>query len=713
MFLAVMCLAIGAIGLAVRAQSGVSLEGSFTADAQTQAIEFNLPDAVTSPQEIYFRTWSHSGGMNLAGDTIAAGGFDPLLILANLVPEARGLDSTSGTGLDAWLSQSTGTFPVVDPLAAGTYRLHLEQNAQTLGGLSPHWAVDLVAPGLDLDFNANVLLGVTPGTPGIRKATVMGADTSWNNTGIFYVGYTGDGVLNVRNGGAVSNNRGFLGRFSGSTGNASVTGAGSTWNNIDDLQVGFDGNGTLNIQSGGYVSSPFSFIGSRVGSTGLVNVNFAGALWDAQNLTVAGSGMGNLNVGNAARVNSTSGTIGDNAGSVGEVLVIAPNSLWNNTSDLTVGRAGQGSMRVQFGGRVDSATGFIARETGSKGNASIQDLNSIWENTGDLYVGGSSTASGGAGTLSVSGNGTVVVGGALKIWPTGQLNISTGTIETQSLDIEQANSLSHLGGTLRVKGGVAGTFFGLSEFVINGPNGASGPVFELDNATYHLSRDLIVARTQKGELRVVNGGIVNTDFGNIGEQTGSVGFATVVEEGSLWDNANGFLIVGDKGAGTLQIAAGGRVNSFVVGMGHQGNGSGVVNVTGAGSLWQNTDFLLVGAAGDGTLNVMEGGRVNSADGEIAVEIGSTGIATVSGAGAVWNNAGNLFVGGSGTSPGGEGAVNIQPDGEVLVGGTLKIWNTGDVNLDGGTLSVANLDKPSVPNLNINSGTLNLTSGDLA
>ena len=72
-------------------------------------------------------------------------------------------------------------------------------------------------------------LGYHAGSTG--TATVDGTGSTWTNSGYLYIGNSGNGTLNITNGGKVSNSYGYLGYNSGSTGTATVDGTGSTWTN--------------------------------------------------------------------------------------------------------------------------------------------------------------------------------------------------------------------------------------------------------------------------------------------------------------------------------------------------------------------------------------------------------------------------------------------------------------------------------------------------
>jgi len=88
------------------------------------------------------------------------------------------------------------------------------------------------------------------------SADVDGVGSTWT-TGDFFIGSNGYGRLNITAGGAVSSINGDIGHVgSGPTRVSTVTvdGQGSTWANSGNLMVGYGGNSILNISNGGLVS---------------------------------------------------------------------------------------------------------------------------------------------------------------------------------------------------------------------------------------------------------------------------------------------------------------------------------------------------------------------------------------------------------------------------------------------------------------------------
>ncbi len=125
-------------------------------------------------------------------------------------------------------------------------------------------------------------IGYESGSTGI--VTVDGADSTWTNRGYLNVGIYGDGTLNITNGGMVSNGSGYnshgaIGFYSGSTSVVNIDGTDSTWTNGGDLYVGYNGNGTLEITDGALVSvAGLLTIDSNGGDDSFINMATGGML---------------------------------------------------------------------------------------------------------------------------------------------------------------------------------------------------------------------------------------------------------------------------------------------------------------------------------------------------------------------------------------------------------------------------------------------------
>ena len=575
-------------------------------------------------------------------------------------------------------------------------------------------------------------------TPGGGNATLVVSSPANTLTTLsrMDVGFQGGtGTLAIQNGGVVNDgNDAYLGTLNSATGIATVTGAGSQWNISGVSYIGDYGQGILTISGAGQVnSSGAAYLGFQPGSSGSATVSGPGSQWNnSGNLVVGLSGNGTLTISNGGVVNSAGDGIGVATGSSGSVLVTGPGSQWNNSGGLGIGPGG--TLTISAGGVVNDAGGIFVRANGA---ATVTGAGSQW-NTGFIEVGfGSGGAAltiqnggvvnsfngGGGGFIGTfGGTGTVTVSGAGSQWNTGVLEVGAGG--TGALTIQNGGVVSS---TVGVIGFDTGSF---GSVLVTGPgsqwnNSVALRIGSLGQGTLTVSAGgvvndagaILVSRT----LTISSGGIVSSTGGTIGVDTfgvntDSVGSVLVTGPGSQWNNSSG-LGIGSLGQGTLTISAGGVVNNaggiFVA--------NGAATVTGAGSQW-NTGFIEVGGAGGaGALTIQNSGVVNSFNGGGGGFIGTfggTGTVTVNGAGSQWNlpflevgsnasgslaiqnggvvNGGGVFIG---TFSGSSGSATVSGVGSQLITSNLCVGCAGQ-----GSLTVQNGGTVTDQNANVGAGT---------
>jgi T5SS/PEP-CTERM-associated repeat protein len=333
------------------------------------------------------------------------------------------------------------------------------------------------------------------GTMTITGSGQVGAgvqSSSWENSGTLYVGYVGNGTLNVTNlgelltdGAQAGNLAAVIGTQQGSIGSATVN--AGTWTLGGTLSVGEFGNGTLTIASdlSGGVNGPSlvrgrnAVIGNQSGSTGTVTVSGNGALWDnAGDLTVGNSGKATLSILNGGVVNDVNAIIAAAEGSSSSfaadasVSVDGLGSQWNNSGRLIVGQEGNASLTISAGGMVidtDAQVGYL----GGNGTVNVSDTGSQWRSA-TLTVGSGGTGnvtvtnqaliaadsvvlgSGGTGSFQVTNGGALRVTGALNIDGGGTLAIEGGKVESGSGQVGVSSGqgvVSMSGGSWTIGGG--------------------------------------------------------------------------------------------------------------------------------------------------------------------------------------------------------------------------------------------------------------------
>jgi T5SS/PEP-CTERM-associated repeat protein len=241
------------------------------------------------------------------------------------------------------------------------------------------------------------------------------------------------------------------------------------------------------------------------------------------------------------------------------VLVTGAGSLWTNYFKLNVGNDGSSnSLVISNGGKVADFSGYIGSNSLSSNNSAlVTGSGSLWTNSDSLSVG----SSGKNNRLVISDGGNVVSGrdGYLGA---GVNSSNNSALVTGSASLWTVNTNLHVG-------------------------------FAGNNNSLVISNGATVA-SMEGYL-----GADNTFASN--------NSALVTGAGSLWTNsANLYAGFGGK-SNSLTIADGGKVASAtgVIGNNSSSSGNSAV-VTGAGSLWTNSNEILVGNVGSGTITVADG-----------------------------------------------------------------------------------------------------------
>ncbi len=293
-----------------------------------------------------------------------------------------------------------------------------------------------------------------------------------------------------------------------------------------------------------------------------------------------------------------------------------------------------------------------------------------------------------------------------------------------------------------------------------------------DGEAIVMTGQLVVGKSGRGDLEASGGAIVSGDAW-LGFDSGSLG-AVVLENSALWSadavqlgrygdagllvdsgsqaefygdvflayystssstvtitglgslmTAHADLEVGDGGYGGLHITDRGRLDSRGVGMqgrdvvGDDPTAWGEVTVVGPGALWQ-TDKLIVGNYGQGTVDVTDGGKIATtgnayigyaADGDDSSV--TLSVAAPDGTPSTWQVSGDLYIAGSESGPSlaDQTQLTINPGGLVDVAGTTNNWDSGLLELHGGTLRTGALGT-SDGQIDWTSGTLELTNSGL-
>jgi fibronectin-binding autotransporter adhesin len=466
------------------------------------------------------------------------------------------------------------------------------------------------------------------------------------------------GTLSV-SGGSVSNAVGTVGNLGAGT--ATVT--DGTWTNASELRVGWgDGvisaDGTLSI-SGGTVNNTNAYLGGGAGSVGQATVS--GGTWTSSGALRIGFGGANgaLTV-SGGTVNNTDGIIGASLASSGTATLSS--GSWTNSGALTVGAEGGTGTLAVTGGALSSATGSVGSGAGSSGTATISG--GTWTNSGDLVIGNNGT-----GTLSISGSGTVIVGGSLYKGDAGA-NGSGGSIELSS------------GGTLRIgsSGGNLETDLtnnGTLVFENSVDSTYAGSVDGTGRVRFAMPSDNVLTLSgssawsggtalDSGTLLVMNSSALGT-AGTISFGGGTLQFSSdnTVDYSSRFDGSGGQTIKLDTNGLDVTLASG------IAGAGStlEKLGTGTLILTG------NNTFTGLTTVSAGTLQIGSGAGTGSLLGNIQND-----------ASLAFDRSGSLTY--SGVISGAGSLVNQGPGTVSLTGANTF---TGDTLLQAGTLSLGSAD----------------------
>jgi T5SS/PEP-CTERM-associated repeat protein len=280
------------------------------------------------------------------------------------------------------------------------------------------------------------------------------------------VGDLGNGTLNITNGGqatvvGVLDNE--IAYGIGSVGVVTVDGAGSSLSYSGRLYVGYFGNGTLNVTGGAHASldnlGDRTYVGLRSNATGTVLIDGLGSLLTTRRgMYIGYNGNGILNIRNKGQlINDTNEVsyIGRFAGSSGTVTIDGMSSTWSTSGgEIHVGEAGGGTLNVTNGGSVSALIVFVNAASSVQGDGNIfgyvqsNGLVSPGNSTGALHVFGGyaqgSTASLLIDLASSSSYDQMLVRDSILLNGTLTLNLLNGFVPAagQTYSILTANSVT-------------------------------------------------------------------------------------------------------------------------------------------------------------------------------------------------------------------------------------------------------------------------------
>ncbi len=510
------------------------------------------------------------------------------------------------------------------------------------------------------------------------SATTVGA-------GVFYIGTSGTGNLSVRTGATLStsSNTG-LGLNASGVGTATVTGAGSTWNVGSILRVGSSGNGALNVLNGGVVTANALEVGENFNSVGVLSLNGA-------NATFTTNGTANIG-GSSALFPASSATLNIGPGATMN-LNGTTNLRTSATVNMTGGTLNLNTLNVTPGAAVNWSAGKMNFANASSITGPVLDL--LLAGTHALGTNRTLSAAGGTmnldtalavngGTINVPNldvNAPLSIGAFGKVTAGDSVTLGAG----QSVQIENfgtlgaTNVIVNNGGTLELKGGQATvTGFVANNFgVVQGTGRFAGG---LNNGTGGT------IRARAGDHLIIDQ-IGPTNPGRIELSGGTIEYTK-----ALSNLANGFISGrGEFRGGTSNPGSYGLSNLGVVAFSGgttdvygdvQNSGAGLIIASGGGTVTFYDDVTHNGAeirTNAGSRTVFFGGLTG------AGPFTGTGVVEINGDLKPGNSPGILAFGGDvelgssaafaieigGTTPGAQ-YDRIDVAGRLSLGGTLNV-----------------------------------------
>lgn len=230
----------------------------------------------------------------------------------------------------------------------------------------------------------------------------------------------------------------------------------------------------------------------------------------------------------------------------------------------------------------------------------------------------------------------------------------------------------------------------------------------------------------KGLLIVTNGAKASLGRAHLGSALNGYGEIQVTGTNSYLNIGNSSSAIGYSGAGAtglLEVARGAHIDQTGLRLGVLSGTVGFLKVHDTGSQYTCIYNASVGSAGTGYILAENEGLIHLSRETLIGSSGGTGAITIASGGrliapATTNvfigysansvgavtvtgtstngihsslSAGNVGVGGTDASSAGTGALSVSSNGYIALSGALKVWETGTLTVDGGTITAQNLD----------------------
>ncbi len=486
--------------------------------------------------------------------------------------------------------------------------------------------------------------------PGSGRAIVTVDGGTLDAKGYLSIGFSADGVLNLKNGSIVKTGENAMILGDCDNAQAVYNQFGGTFSSASPILIGNKpGNqAEMNISGGEFTNANTISVGIAAGTADAA-LNFTGGTAVTKGITVHKGGK--LTVGSGVKLTVNSDTtlahsglenrfvIGFNTNDAGNKVVISEGATFTSNKTIAIGfNAGSYGELVVNGTMNHTVDHFLigfrgeGKVTVSGKNASVTTKNTILgDNTGGNCV----------GTLEIL-DGAKFNASRLSV---GDKNTATGTLKIE-------NSTASIGGDIIIGNSGNGTaaitnstLTGTGTYVVGGAaNSGKTAKIVMDASTATISKDINVGNNGVGHMELLNGTTVTTNGClMVANNAGGSGSTLLIEDSTV--NVKGaHLIFARNGSSTVTMRGDSVINfngTGVCGIGEFGD-NGVFNMEGGtynvNSNPKSYDGYTLGRS---SIQNQSGGTMNVGTKDLAVNLKINGTSQYNLSGGILNVSGTM------------------------------------------------------------------------
>lgn len=638
-------LTFGSAGAATQLWDLVQTAGTFTVNATT-----DLTVSASGSITVNGGTFQSSGNLTMTGTPIVLGAASPTFNIAagkTLLLQSGGTlqalaDFTHAGGGTITATGATSLITVAGSMIVND-NLNVLAGADVVATTNFQLAngaatASLVVDGSGSTFTGPAISGSFIGNSGGNGTMIVSntANASFSTLLIAANSPVVTGLLAVQSGGAVTASNLVMADDAATSQNATLTvdGAGSSFSltgtGSNTIGSGSASIANVNVQNGGTFST-FNNASFNVNATGTVTIN--GGTFNANNGLTLNGGSLTRNATGAFAVAAGKTLTVQNAGTA----AFTGAQDFPNALTLSVSGAGSqlsGTAALTFTGGVIGAVssgGNLAAQTLTLGVAAIGNLTvdgtgtiSTINVSSSLVLGGNSS-----GTLTLSNNATGTLS-TINVLPvgtggTGALNIQSGADVTAGAISVAASANAGTGSVTVTGAGSTLSQSGANSLIVGHPSIGTA-IFNVSNGAVFSSGTGTTSVNPTGAINIT-GGTYNAN-GNM--TLSGTGAQLNRDSAGVFNLASGKVLTVQGGADALIT-------------GNYSSNGAIIQLTGAGSTFQNTNSFIALTAGS-LVNVVNGASF-SAVSFIDVGNGSAGTLTAAGAATTVTTSGVSYWGG--------------------------------------------------------------------